>query len=146
MTPPASITICEAPHDSPLYHAAVALRSRVLREPLGLHFTPEQLAAEAGESHWVAMENATVLGSVSLTADRPPRLRQMAVEATHQRRGIGSALLRAAADHARASGATCIELHARVSALPFYLHHGGQIVSEPYREVGLPHRTVRLAL
>ena len=134
--------LIEVPHGSELYRQAVALRHRLLREPLGLQFSEAQLAAETAERHWVALIQDRVVGSVTLQHGAPPRLRQMVVDEPHQHRGIGRELVAIAESAARDAGATALELHAREVVTGFYLRCGYHIVSEPYLEVGIPHVTM----
>lgn len=130
-----------APHDSPDHDAAVALRRAVLRTPLGLDFTPEQLAAEATDTHFVAFDDGTLLGAVVMTPYNATtvKLRQMAVSPDAQGRGVGGALIRAFEDHARALGMTAITLAARVTAQGFYTAAGYATEGEVFEEVTIPH-------
>ena len=45
---------------------------------------------------------------------------------------------------AHLQGGSEIALHARESAVPFYLALGYGLVGEPFEEVGIPHRKMRL--
>jgi GNAT superfamily N-acetyltransferase len=64
-----------------------------------------------------------------------------------RRRGVGTALLRACEDHARAQGGTRMWFNARVTALEFYFANGYEAVGEPYElpDAG-PHRFAARAL
>jgi GNAT superfamily N-acetyltransferase len=76
------------------------------------------------------------------------QLRGMAVDATAQRSGIGSALLEFAEAHLRAVGGTDYRwCNARVRAIPFYERHGWRVVSEEFEipEVGPHQRMVKRA-
>ncbi|RYG29002.1 GNAT family N-acetyltransferase, partial [bacterium] len=66
------------------------------------------------------------------------KIRQVAVDPMEQGKGLGAALMRAIEP-------LCDEiyLHARDTAVPFYLRLGYQIVGEPFEEVGIPHRAMR---
>ncbi len=57
------------------------------------------------------------------------RLRGMAVDESHQGRGIGSQLLRATLDRVRASGGQWCWCNARTPAQAFYERHGLRVVS-----------------
>lgn len=130
-----------APHNSPDYAAAVALRRAVLRTPLGLDFTAEQLAAEAGDTHFVACDDGKLVGTVIMApyTATTVKLRQMAVSPEAQGRGVGAALIRAFEDHARAHGMTAIILAARVTAQGFYTATGYTAEGDVFEEVTLPH-------
>ena len=90
-----SLEIRIAPHGCSEYDAAVGLRRAVLRAPLGLDFTPEQLNAEAVDTHFVAVDDDGLIGAVVMTpySATTVKLRQMAVSPVAQGRGIGAALV-----------------------------------------------------
>ena len=128
-------------HSSPDYDAAVALRRAVLRTPLGLDFTPGQLAAESTDTHFVAFDADRLVGAVVMTpysADTV-KLRQMAVSPDAQGAGVGAALLAAFEGHARAAGLTGVTLAARISAQGFYERNGYTAAGDVFEEVTLPH-------
>ena len=130
-----------APHASPDYQAAVALRRAVLRAPLGLDFTLDQLTAEAADTHLVAFDGDRLVGAVVMTpyGAGTVKLRQMAVSPDAQGQGAGAALLKAFEAHARASGLTGITLAARVTAQGFYERSGYTAEGDVFEEVTLPH-------
>ncbi len=130
-----------APHASPDYQAAVALRRAVLRTPLGLDFTPDQLAAETADTHLVAFDGDTLVGAVVMTpyGNDTVKLRQMAVSPNTQGQGVGAALLKAFEAHAREAGLTGITLAARVTAQGFYERNGYAAEGGVFEEVTIPH-------
>ena len=142
---PQKATIRRLAHGSPDYDAAVALRRRILRTPLGLDFTPEQLAAEAADTHLAAFIDGVIAATVVLSPYDATalKLRQMAVDPALQGQAVGAQLLSAAEDHARADGKARIVLSARVTAEGFYARHGYVRESEVFTEVTIPH--VRMA-
>jgi predicted GNAT family N-acyltransferase len=71
---------------------------------------------------------------------------RMAVLGAWRRRGVGSALLSALLDLARAAGHQEVVLHAQIQAVPFYLRHGFRAEKEPFLEAGIPHRRMRVPL
>ena len=75
------VSCIEAPYGSDLYAEALRLRDAVLRAPLGLAFTDEELADDVQRRHFVATANGAVVGSVSFKALGPHtlQLKQMAV-------------------------------------------------------------------
>jgi predicted GNAT family N-acyltransferase len=127
---------------TPEYDEAVALRYEVLRRPLGLEYTPEQLAAEYDQVHLAAYDAAqNLVGYLNLTpADTEVvKMRQVAVAPATQGQGVGRALVAASEEKAKALGFKKIELHARETAVPFYLGLGYHSVGERFEEVTLPH-------
>lgn len=119
----------------------IDLRLRVLRIPLGLSYTPEDLGAEAGDVHIVGYLGDKMVACLLLSPQSPARckMRQVAVDAEFQGRGIGSKLVAFSEALAKERGVAEIILNARESAVPFYLHLGYQVVSERFFEVTLPH-------
>ncbi len=137
------IEVREVPYGSTEYDEVVELRREVLRRPLGLDFTKEQLASEAKDWHFAAYDNDLV-GSLILTArsKEDVQMRQVAVSFSCQRRGVGRALIEEAESFAVEHGFTKMILHARQTAVPFYEALGYTVEDEPFEEVGLPHRSM----
>ena len=135
-------------HGSAAYREMVGLRYRVLREPLGLHFTPEQLVAEANDTLIGAYADGKIIGSVILTRQSAEvaQMRQVAVEEIRQGQGIGRIMLEFAEIAAKERGLSEITLHARETAFIFYERLGYNPVGESFEEVGLPHREMRKSL
>ena len=141
------------PHGGPDYQEMVALRYAILREPLGLKFTEEELESEkedllVGGFGGVDPASSFLLGCFVL---RPGdagwvRLRQMAVREDFRGKGIGSALLRYAEELALQRGFHTLMLHARQGASRFYLASGYQPAGQPFLEVGIPHIEMRKSL
>ena len=130
------------PHGSPEYLAAVELRKRILRRPLGLDLTAEDLAAESGQTHIVALHQDRVIGCLVMVPQNCSvvKMRQVAVEPDLQGKGIGNAMVAASEEWAQWANYTLIELNARETAVKFYLGLGYTIVGEPFEEVTIPHR------
>jgi predicted GNAT family N-acyltransferase len=143
-----TVTVRLAPHASPDYDDAVTLRRAVLRAPLGLDFTPEQLADEAADTHFVAFDGVHVVGAVVMTpySATIAKLRQMAVSSDAQGQGVGATLLKAFEAHARAQGLTGITLAARVTAQGFYARNGYAAEGDIFEEVTIPHIKMTKAL
>ncbi len=128
-------------HGSRLYAEWVELRTRILREPLGLRYSSDDLEAERDQDHWVAQLGGTLVGGfiVCSIPDGSWKIRQVAVCESQQGRGIGKALMQFAVSQARAEGVGEISLHARESVIPFYEQLGFHVVGDPFEEVGIPH-------
>jgi N-acetylglutamate synthase-like GNAT family acetyltransferase len=128
-------------HGSIEYQQMVQLRNDILRKPLGLSFTPEELEKEKEEILIAAFEDEKMLGCCMLIKQEPGvvRLRQMAVLNNLQGKGIGRALMQFAENIARDLGYKKISMHARKSAAGFYEKLGYQVSGEEFNEVTLPH-------
>ncbi len=112
----------------------------MLRTPLGLTLSEKDIAGEETQTHFCALEQGKVIGSVIFKPleNNTVKLRQMAVADNQQGRGLGSKLVRFGEDWAHAQGFTAIELNARMTALNFYEKLGYAPTGEPFTEVGLP--------
>ncbi|MBL7820381.1 MAG: GNAT family N-acetyltransferase [Saprospiraceae bacterium] len=131
---------------SPEYDAAVAIRTAVLRIPLNLEFTEEQLESESEEFHFGVFSNEDeLLACLTFKLDSKQclQMRQVAVKTTFQNTGIGMFMVRQAEVWAKEQGFQKIILHARDSAVPFYLKLAYEIVGEPFIEVNIPHCHMR---
>ncbi len=132
--------ICEVPHGSPDYWATVHLRQWILRVPLGLDFSPEELAAESDSRHIACYRGGRLIGCLVLRPEGDDaRMRQVVVVADLQGQGIGTALVEYFETLARELGHRRIVLHARESATPFYEKLGYMRVGERFEEVTIPH-------
>lgn len=130
-------------HNSDRYNETVALRYRLLRAPLGLHFSQDELAQENNQWH-LALCNDD-LGVVACLCLVPQtnshiKMRQVAVDEALQGQGLGAQLVKESEDYARKKGFAIMEMHARDTAVPFYLHLGYEVDRAPFTEVGIPHR------
>lgn len=136
------------PHLSPAYALCVALRRDVLRKPLGLEFSVAQLGAEADSLHLAAFDEDVLVGCLLLTPKGEGRIqmRQVAVREDMQGRGLGAAMVRESEAEARRRDYAVMVLHARETAVPFYLKLGYALTGEPFVEVGIPHRAMEKEL
>ena len=128
-------------HGSREYQQMVQLRNDILRKPLKLTLTPEELEKEKDEILIGAFEEEKMLGCCMLIIidTSTVRLRQMAVLNNLQGKGIGRALMQFAENIARDRGFKKIIMHSRKSAAGFYEKLGYQICSPEFEEVTLPH-------
>ena len=141
MTEVDDIALAEAPYGSDLYAQAVKLREAMLRKPLGLTLSQEELTDDALRRHFCALTNGTVVGSVSFKPLGPHtlQLKQMAVADGRQGEGVGSRLLAFAEAWARRGGYGMIILNARIGVEDFYKRHGYAAEGEPFDENTIPH-------
>ena len=137
-----SMRFLVADFGSPEQLASIELRKRVLRWPLGLDFTPEQLAAEMNEFHLLALDGDQLIACLVLTPQSKDtiKMRQVAVEPDWQGKGVGKKLVEFSERIAREKGFSKMVLNARDTAVPFYLKLDYEIEGEPFEEVTIPHR------
>jgi predicted GNAT family N-acyltransferase len=127
---------------TPEYDETVQLRDKILRRPLGLAFSEEQLAEEYADFHLAAYTNDWLLrGCLVLTPkdDKTLKMRQVAVDEAVQKTGVGQQLVAASEALGRVRGYDIMELNARETAVPFYQKLNYAIVGERFEEVGIPH-------
>ena len=137
------------PFDSKLYHQSMKLRETVLRHPLGMQFTQEDLDIEQHQKHLVVYSSQKeVMGGLSLVrlGELSVKLRQMWVLPEHQGMGIGRTVVKEAHRLAKAHNAQEIYCHARENAMGFYEKMLYSKEESPFLEVGLTHYVMRYRL
>jgi predicted GNAT family N-acyltransferase len=135
-------------HGTREYQQMVHLRNEMLRKPLGLTFTEEELEREKDDILMGAFEDDRLLGCCLLTPmdAGTVRLRQMAVPNSMQGKGVGRALMIFAENVARDLGYKKLSMHARKTAIGFYQKLGYSISGEEFLEVTIPHFVMEKAL
>ncbi len=126
---------------SPEYRQMVKMREEILRKPLGLGFSDEELENERDNIFIGAFEDDLMLGCcmiVKLDASKV-RLRQMAVLNTLQGKGIGRAIIQFAENIARDHGYRVMTMHARKNTIPFFEKMGYSVTSNEFIEITIPH-------
>ncbi|MEO7922759.1 MAG: GNAT family N-acetyltransferase [Chitinophagaceae bacterium] len=128
-------------HGSKEYMQMIKLRDDMLRKPLGLGFTPEELEQEKENMLIGAFEEEDMLGCCMLVEENTDtvRLRQMAVLNDLQGKGIGRALMSFAENLARDRGYKILSMHARKNAVGFYEKMGYLVAGDEFHEVTIPH-------
>lgn len=123
------------------YDQMVRLRDEILRKPLGLTFSKEELEKEKNNLLIVAYEDERMLGCCMLIEEgiQTVRLRQMAVMNDLQGKGIGKALMQFAENIARDRGYRKITMHARKDASGFYEKMGYRRQGDEFKEITIPH-------
>lgn len=118
------------------------LRNEVLREPLGLSLTAEELAKEQDQLHFGLFGPDDRLVGCAVAVRISPteaRIRQMAVSPNHQRRGLGKRIMKELESNLRSRGFTNLVLHARASAVGFYEKLGYTVVGDEFMDVTVAH-------
>lgn len=128
-------------HGSREYEQMVALRHQLLRKPLGLHFTAEELANEKNNILLTYTDEGIMEACSMLVKINPQtvRLRQLAVLSGLQGKGIGRAMVQFAENLARDNRYQKIIMHARQDAIHFFEKLGYEVESEPFIELTIPH-------
>jgi len=79
------------------YRLECELRNEVLRKPLGLSLTVEELAGEADQLHFGLFEPGGNLVACAIAvklSSTEARIRQTAVSPVHRRRGLGKRIMK----------------------------------------------------
>ena len=135
----------------PAYDEVVALRYRVLRQPLGLEFEPEDLAKEHCDIHFALYDNShNLLACMLLRKDAEDEgiawMRQVAVEPRLQGKGLGTKLADTFERYAKEHNYREIQLEARETALNFYEKLGYKKVGKSFQKLGVPHYLMKKRL
>ena len=142
------MALMQIEHGSPQYHQMVKLRDELLRKPLGLSFSKDELEKEKEDILVGAFDEDTILACCLLTkTDRHTvRLRQMAVKKSQQGKGIGHSMMLFAETLAKDKGFRKLMMHARDTAIGFYEKQGYKVKGEQFLEVTIPHHVMEKQL
>ncbi len=123
------------------YRQMVKLRDDLLRKPLGLSFSKEELESEKENMLIAAFDDDDILGCCMLVEKNPEtaRLRQMVVLNNLQGKGVGTAILQFAENLARDRGYKKIMMHARKNTSDFFEKSGYKITGNEFIELTIPH-------
>lgn len=123
------------------YKQMVDLRYQMLRKPLGLSFSDDELALEKNYVHIGCFDDDKLEGCCMLVPKDKNivQLRQMAVISGLQGKGIGRVLMQFAENISRDLGYKIIMMHARKTATGFYEKLGYTRSGNEFLEVSLPH-------
>ncbi|HFX17686.1 MAG TPA: GNAT family N-acetyltransferase [Flavobacteriales bacterium] len=126
---------------SDLYPKVVQLRQDLLRTPLGMTFSAEDLEIDQEEWIFALLNDDKPVACLQIRplSDTLVKLRQMAVDTNYQKQGLGRLLIQKVEGYLKNNGIKNVELHARKNAKEFYLKLGYQILSDEFIEVGIPH-------
>jgi ribosomal protein S18 acetylase RimI-like enzyme len=127
---------------SDLYRRACALRYEVLRAPLGLPLSEDDLRGEAKQLHFGLFDDDEPVASVSvieLSADHA-KIRQTAVAPACRDQGLGRRIMTQLEAVLAARGFVTLSLHARTTAVGFYEKLGYETVGDEFIEVTIAHR------
>jgi N-acetylglutamate synthase-like GNAT family acetyltransferase len=135
-------------HGSKEYQQMISLRMEILRKPLGLNFTEEELAKEKEDILIGAFDEEKILACCLLTKvdNATIKLRQMAVHNNVQGKGIGASMMSFAETVARDKGFKKLMMHARNTAIGFYEKFDFKVRGSEFIEVNVPHHVMEKRL
>ena len=127
---------------TPEYRLECQLREEVLRRPLGLPLSDEDLAGEENQLHFgLFAPHGDLVACVVAVRLSPTeaKIRQMAVSSRHQRQGLGQRLMSELEKNLKARGFEKFVLSARTSAVGFYEKLGYTLAGKVFLDVTVPH-------
>jgi len=135
-------------HGSKEYKQMIALRMEILRKPLGLSFSDDELAKEKEDILIGAFDEDKILACCLLTKvdNATIKLRQMAVQNNLQGKGIGASMMSFAETVARDKGYKNLMMHARNTAIGFYEKFDFKVKGNEFIEVNVPHHVMEKRL
>lgn len=123
------------------YEQTLLLRDQVLRKPIGLTLSADDVKHDAEKIHFGAFIRNELIGCVIIQdiGESSFKISQMAIADEHQGKGLGSQLLAYAESECQARGGQKVVLNARQYAAGFYQRSGYVKSSDEFISVGLPH-------
>ncbi len=144
------IIIREIPYNSEMYKLSMILREDILRKPLGLTLSHEDVAGESEQIHIAAIRNSETVAGTAVLRFLPQdkvKIRQMAVLSSLQGLGLGSEIMKFCQTLAKTRKCRTATLAARKTAWNFYKKLGYTPEGKEYFElVTLPCITMVKAL
>lgn len=110
------------------------LRWRILRAPWQAHGPQREADDDASVHRMLGTPDGQVwaVGRLHRVDRHTGQIRFMAVAEDQLRKGYGSRLLQSLESAALDMGLSCLILQARENAVPFYRHHGYQLVEKSF--------------
>ena len=135
-------------HGSKEYKQMIDLRYAILRQPLGLNFSEDELLKEKDNILIAAFDEEKILGCCMLVKqDRNTlQLRQMAVNNNLQGKGIGASIMSFAESISKDKGYNKIVMNARNNAIGFYEKFGYKVKSGEFIQYNTPHHVMEKIL
>jgi len=127
---------------TPEYDETVRLRYSVLREPLGLDFSEEDIEREYADFHLAVYdEHSGLIACLVLSPQNQLqiKMRQVAVLPSKQHTGVGTALVKFSESWSKRAGYSEMIMHARETAVSFYEKLGYKKSGKRFEEVSIPH-------
>lgn len=126
---------------TPTFDTNLDLRDRILRKPLNMVFTEDQISDEWDSFHFGIFISEKLVGTLILKPINrgTVKMRQVAVDDIVQGQGIGGMLVHYSEVWAKSKGFKLIELNARETAKKFYENLDYITIGEVFIEVGLNH-------
>jgi predicted GNAT family N-acyltransferase len=123
------------------YLESVSLREKILRKPLGMHFSEEFIKKDSEDYHFALFfdDKLAAILLMKPLSSYVVKMRQVAVESVYQNKNLGTDLVLFSEKFAIEKNFSRIVLHARATAVNFYLRLNYKIISDEFIEIGIPH-------
>ena len=123
------------------YQQSLKLREQILRLPLGLKLSAQELARDIDDTHLGGFIGTELVACLVLSRVAPTRMkmRQVAVAENFQGQGVGKSLVQFSEQICIENQIYEIELSARETAINFYLQQAYEPQGESYSEQNIPH-------
>jgi predicted GNAT family N-acyltransferase len=133
--------IAQIIYKSPEYIQEIELRNQVLRYPLKMSLTEEDILNDEKDFHLGLFKEKTLIACLVLKplSETEMKMRQVAVDPNFQGQGLGKQLVTHSENFSVGKGFKKIVLNARTGAVPFYQSLGYKITSDLFDEVNIPH-------
>ena len=136
-----TLSIKETTFGSKDYRKELAIREEVLRVPLELSFSQEEMNEDLDDIHISGFSKNTMIGTLILFPQNEEtiRLRQIAVCSDFQRKSIGKKLIEFGETVAKGREYRKIILFSQEYMIPFYANLGYTVNGDRFESVTLPH-------
>lgn len=140
-------TFKEITYGSIEWTAAVRLREKILREPLGSSFTDQELEEEKHHFQIAGfLDDNIIATSVLVPKGDEMKMQRVVVTENLRNLNIGSEMMTFCENFASDKNVKVMYCHARDSAVNFYIKNGYSGVGDYFDEDGIPHLEMRKKL
>ena len=135
------ITYGIAPYKSDDYDMILKMRDEVMRQPIGLTLSEQDVADDSTAEHVWLRVNGEIKATAKLVAEdeNTIRLRMVAVSQQSQGMGLGRLIVEFCENYVAARGHSRIIFDARLNVEGFYSKLGYEVSGDVYEKVGIPH-------
>lgn len=131
--------------DSPEYHETLKLRNEVMRKPLGLTLSADDVKFDHKRTHIAGYFNDNLICACSLGIfhQKICHIFSFCVKQEYQNQGIGRQLMSYAEKYAQDKGVQRLYLEGRKAASPFYSKCGFVKCGHEYIDMNIVHQDMR---
>lgn len=129
------------------YKLCVNLREEILRKPIGLTFTSQEIEQEKDWIHIAGFKDGRVCATAAIIPEgERAKICRVAVSERLQGNGIGTKIMRYVENYIKKRDYKEIYLHARDTSIPFYLKNHYIEEVEWFTEDTVPHKKLTKGL